>query len=392
LPLEIQTHGPGYQGFLVIDSVVHQTSSGGVRVAPDLEKNEICDLAREMTLKYAWCWLPRGGAKAGLRLEGGLDAIARQDAFLHFGSQLAPIIHAGLYYPGMDLGCSADDLRSIYRGAGILLGPPTDTSYFTAITVAQCILAWSATHPGPSPRTLVIQGFGSVAGHLTSLLDASQFRVVGIATAEGGCALPEGFSPQDLAHARSAHRDALVHHLPGRTLSREDVIGVEADVFLPAARTRSLSPIAAGALRSRTVIPIANAPYGEGVPAQLHARGIPCLPGYVVNCGGVYASSLYDSGVGTPEIHAIFESRYRPIVEKLFTVSAERKCSPIETADGIAQRSVRVRSEERLSRADKIRTRTARRLPQILRRRAARARCLDGLDRLQGELDAMERS
>ena len=393
MSLEIHASGPSYEGFLVIDSIVQQTSSGGVRIVSDLEIDEIRDLAREMSLKYAWCRLPRGGAKAGLRIARELTPDERGRALLGFGRQIAPLIHTGLYNPGMDLGCSAQDLVTLYRGAGIELGTPTDTSLFTAFTVASAVEAWAQTTPGEFPRTLTIEGFGNVAHHLSTLLPRERFHIVALATAEGGIAREDGFSVEELSAARAAHGDGLVHHLNGRTLPREAVAAVPADVFLPAARTRSIGPSLADALRVKAVIPIANAPYAEGVAKRLHARGIVCLPGFVTNCGGVFASSLYDSGVPRNEIAHIFGPGYRNTVARLLGAAHKLGQSPVDTATQVAERVLdrRLKNASPPPLLDKIRSRALRRGPRSLRRRKARTHCLESLTQLDADLASMER-
>jgi glutamate dehydrogenase (NAD(P)+) len=394
VPLEIHVSGPSYEGFLVIDSVTQQTSSGGVRIVSDLEIDEIRDLAREMSLKYAWCRLPRGGAKAGLRLSAELGPNERRRALEEFGRQIAPLIQTGLYNPGMDLGCSADDLVTLYRGAGIALGKPTDTSLFTALTVASAMEAWAETTPGAFPRTLTIEGFGSVANHLSTLLPRERFRIVALSTALGGIAREDGFSSEELSQSRAAHGDALVHHVTGRAMAREAVATVAADVFLPAARTRSIGTGAAERLQVRAVIPIANAPYAEGTTARLQSRGILCLPGFVTNCGGVFASGLFDSGVPRREIEQIFGERYRHTVTRLLAASQHMGESPVDTARRVAERTLDLRSKAAAppSLAAKVWSRAQRRGPKALRQRKARARCLESLERLDADLTALTRS
>lgn len=390
LPLEIHVPGASFEGFLVIDSIVNQTSSGGVRIVPDLKVDEIRDLAREMSLKYAWCRLPRGGAKAGIRLPDTLSPPARQSALEAFGRELSPIIRAGLYNPGMDLGCTASDLTAIYRGAGIELGRVTDTSFYTGMTVASAILAWAETLPESAPCTLTVEGFGSVALHLTSILPSDRFRIVAIATAAGGVAREEGFSVEELTQGRRTHGDGLVLHLAGRRMAREEVAQVAADAFLPAARTRSIGNELADALSVKAVIPIANAPYAEGVTARLLARGIDCLPGFVTNCGGVFASSLHDSGVQRNQIEYIFGDLYRRRVSRLLSVAHRRGRSPVDTASDIACRILETRQGSVPTFVQKVRARALRRGPRWLRSRTAHQNCLDSLRRLDADLAALE--
>ena len=391
MALEIHTTSSSFEGFVVIDSLVYQTSSGGLRISSDLKIDEIRDLSREMSLKYAWCRLPRGGAKSGLCLPADLTATQRTEALLAFGRDLAPLIQAGLYYPGMDLGCSAGDLITVYRGAGIALGSPTDTSLFTAFTVASAIEAWAAWAPGHGPRTLSIEGFGNVAGHLINLLPPDRFRVVALATALGGVARESGFTPRELLDARTEHRDALVHHLDGGALPREHVSRVNADVFLPAARTRTIDMALADMLSVQAVIPIANAPYAEGVPSRLHDRGIVSFPGFVTNCGGVFASSLYDSGVSRGDIEHIFSRVYRDTMTRLLDISKRLHRSPVDTASEVAGRILATRQTGSLTRSpwEKVRARTKRWEPRLLRQRSNERRCLESLRQLDADLAAL---
>ena len=117
--MSVLVTGPGYEGHVVIDTLVEDRSAGGVRITSDLPLDEVRELASEMSLKYALFHLPRGGAKAGLRMSDDLDREARLSALEDFGRKLAPIIGNAIYSPGMDMNCGPDELRAIYRGAGI---------------------------------------------------------------------------------------------------------------------------------------------------------------------------------------------------------------------------------------------------------------------------------
>ena len=228
---------------------------------------------------------------------------------------------------------------------------------------------------------------------MSGLLPQDRYHIVGLATTEGGIARESGFSIADLTAARAAHGDRLVHHLNGQTLPREAVAALPADVFLPAARTRSIGMSLADALQVKAVIPIANAPYAEGVVARLHARGIVSLPGFVTNCGGVFASSLHDSGVPRDQIARIFGPGYRHTVARLLERARSLGQSPVDTATLVAERAL----EQRLKNAspptllDKVRSRAVRRGPKTLRRRRAYRHCLESLAQLDADLASMAR-
>jgi len=214
------------------------------------------------------------------------------------------------------------------------------------------------------------------------MLPEDRFRITGLATVEGGRLQAEGFSRLELERARKQHGDGLVHHLSGQAASREDIIAADADIFLPAARTRSLGAAEAARLIARAVIPIANVPYAPEIPARLYEAGVACLPGFVANCGGVYASSLYDSGVARTDIHALFGPTYRGVIEQLFHAGERNKQSPLEVATDIAERRAKDRSGSHASRGEKLRARADRELPASWRARKAKARCLDALRNL----------
>lgn len=382
--MTVQVAGRRFEGFLVVDSIVDDTSSGGVRICADLRVDEIRTLAREMTLKYSLFGLPRGGAKAGVRLDTALPRPDRLQALQEFGSKLGPIVRSGLYYPGMDMNCGPEELRAIYRGAGIVLGGVTDTSSFTALGVFQALEACAAFLGGQAPVTLAIEGFGSVARHLALRLPP-RYRIVGVATVAGAVLNEAGFAAVRLAAAREQYGDAFVSSLEGDTVSPGELLAAGVDILVPAARTGSLTTATARSVRARAVLPIANAPYADGAVAVLHERGIVCLPGYVVNMGGVFASSLYDQGVSVAAIESLFAGPYRSFVGALLETARLRRVPATELAASLAARRLPT-NQQRRSLARRIYGRfMRRRMPRRFRGSLALRRSLRALVELEQE-------
>ena len=387
--MTIRVRGDGYEGFVVVDSIVGDTSAGGVRIVPDLELEEIGALAREMTYKYALFRLPRGGAKAGVRLAPQLDREARLQALEDFGRKLGPVLRTGTYNPGMDMNCGPEELRAIYRGAGIQLGKVTDTSYFTALGVHQALEACAGVLGREAAVTLVIEGFGSVARHLAARLDA-RYRIVGVATVAGAVLHSAGFDAHRLAAQRDERGDAFVTALEGEKVDAATLRAAAADIFVPAARTGALTLEAAPRLGVRAVVPIANAPYAAGVVEVLHERGIVCLPGYVVNVGGVLASSLFDQGVPVAAIETLFAGRYRSIVKELLEAAGRRGVPATVLAAELAAQEFPARNRHRYrSLPRRLYERfLRRRLPRWWRGRLALRRCVRALDALRAAISS----
>lgn len=328
--LTVTVEGENYEGFVALDSIVNGRSAGGVRITEELQVDEVRELAREMSKKFGLFLLPRGGAKAGLRLSSSLSEQERTRALENFGRRIAPLIQAGLYYPGMDLNCGPDALRAIYRGAGHELGAITDTSKFTALSVHHCLEACAERLSGSNggPLLLAVEGFGSVARHLAERLSPERFRVMAVSTIEGAVLSDESFDPSGLAEAKLRSGDAFVHEIGGRRVSREDVLLAPVDILLPSSRTWVLDNELARTLCARAVVPIANAPYAAGSLELLEGRDVLCLPGYLSNVGGVLASSLHDLGVAQAEIESLFATEYRSVVDDILAAGHARGASP----------------------------------------------------------------
>ncbi len=331
----------GGEAFVVIDSLVNGTSSGGVRISADIAIDEVRALAREMTLKFGFFRLPRGGAKCGIRIPGEISQENRMELLEDFGKKISHLIGKGIYYPGMDMNCGPKELKAIYRGAECPIGDITDTSWFTALSAANAVMAAREfLDLGNRPLTLAIEGLGSVGDYLCQRLNPEEFRIVAVSTVAGAIAMETGFAASRITKMRKAHGDDFISRLPeGKKIPREDLLKLNVDILVPSARTWSIRQENADEIRAACIVPVANAPYAGSAPERLHQKGIWCLPGYVVNSGGVFASSLSDSGVPAREIETLAATFFRRIVYKLLVKSAEMGISPVESAGRIARGS-----------------------------------------------------
>lgn len=319
---------------LVLDSVVGGTTSGGVRISADVSDEEVHALAREMTLKYAFFGLRRGGAKCGIRMPTDLSGERRAKVLREFGRHLAPVISSGLYYPGMDMNCSFKDLQDIYLGAGQGLSVKTDTAYYTAMSVAQ-VMAAVVRHAGNERRlSYSIAGLGRVGWHLLRMLDPGQFKIVGFSTVHGGGYQDSGYDAQDIARKYEQYGDAFVRHIDeGILADKEEIFARPVDIFLPAARTNSIHSGNVDALQTRYVVAIANKPFTSDALAALEGRGVACFPGYVCNGGGVFASGLKDAGFADERIAAFCAGPYRDLMVRMLAKAS----SGALTLHGIAR-------------------------------------------------------
>jgi glutamate dehydrogenase/leucine dehydrogenase len=323
---------------VVIDSIVNHTSSGGVRITEDISLSEVKTLAREMTLKCSFFGLPRGGAKSGIRVSSDTAAEEKKGILEDFGRSISPIVRAGIYYPGVDMGCSTEELRTIYGGTGVNLGKLVDTSYFTALSVADAIRAWrESAKPDRNPLDVAIEGFGRVASHLVERLPENDYRIIAVSTVKGAVINENGFAVKTLLAYRREFGDDLVGKIPdARPIQKEEVLTAEVDVLIPSARAWTINQDNAGRIGAHVIAPIANSPYTETAIGILHEKGIVCLPGFVTNSGGVFASSLFENGMRLEEIERISATYYKGAVKSLLRRSEQLKLPPAELAETFA--------------------------------------------------------
>lgn len=340
------SHGDA-EAHVVLDTIVNNTSSGGVRIMDDISLTEIMTLAREMTLKFGFIGLPRGGAKSGIRLPAGISLQEKRRLLGEFGRSLSPIIKAGIYFPGMDMNCGPDDLRALYRGAGLTLGAITDTSFFTAISVANAIEACREIMSRDKDRlTVAIEGFGSVGCYLAQRLPSERYKIIAISTIKGAAFDKRGFDVDSLVQLRKESGDDMVNRIPyAESIERESLISVDADIFVPSARIWAINSKNISEIKARFIVPVANVPYTEDVIDELQRKNIVALPGFVANSGGVYASSLFDSGVSINAIENISSLLYKDVVASLLKKSIELRSAPLKIAERIAYERFKIQTD-----------------------------------------------
>lgn len=207
----------GEIGYLVVDRTVAGSASGGTRFAQDVSIAELTSLARSMTYKWAFLNVPMGGAKAGIFADPEQLGCKRSELMEAFGRGIASLVQRNVYYPGIDLGTTPDDLQGIMQGAGTLLvGKQIDGSYATALTVFETIRQVS-NFCGKDLNGLrvALEGFGKVGSSLGVLLQNAGARLIGISTVAGAVTSRDGFDAQGLLQLKRLYGDDFVHHFAG---------------------------------------------------------------------------------------------------------------------------------------------------------------------------------
>jgi glutamate dehydrogenase/leucine dehydrogenase len=306
----------GMRGILVIDSTVYGPAGGGTRMVPDLTEDEVGDLSRAMTYKWAIFDLPTGGAKAGIFGDPAMPAERKRAVLRAFGRALRPYLSHPDFLLGVgpDMGVEGKDVDEIYAGAAatnvvtwessaswVIDGDPASYHLTGCGVVAAARAALESIDRPIAGAKFAIEGFGQVGAGTARYLCQEDAVVVAVTTLAGGIYDPQGIDIPRLLELRRHHGDACVREYGrGERIALEQLWAIPADVLVPGARPRAIDAFNDGRLRARIVCPAGNLSVTEDAEEHLHRRGVICVPDFVVNSGAIIATWVDIVG-GGPE-------------------------------------------------------------------------------------------
>jgi glutamate dehydrogenase/leucine dehydrogenase len=264
-----------------------------------------------------------------------IDRQSREKMLENFGRHIAPFLKSKIYHPWMDMNCSADDIKCVYKGAGKQLKfVPADSGYFTALSTFSALSAVAEHFDIKSANCKVtIEGFGSVGSNLAVEIARWGGKVIAVSNRRATAFNPKGLDVRSMYEKRKNLGDGWIEQ-PGEyeRLERDELFSIEAAVHIPCARTFSLSEDKARHLNCKTVVPAANEPCAPGAEDKLTERGIVLLPFFVVNIGGITGSGLAGAGASDEQIRRIFMVEFHQMIARLLKLSSRKNVSPVEIA------------------------------------------------------------
>jgi glutamate dehydrogenase (NAD(P)+) len=357
LIIQVSDETLGKLGYVVIDRPVQGATSGGVRFASDVSPDELISLARSMTYKWAFLNMPMGGAKAGIFANPHQLDCDRVTLMETFGRSIAPLVRQQVYYPGVDLGTTLDDLRAIMRGAGRpLVGQQIDGSFCTGLTVFETIRQVTRFNGLELTNLRVaIEGFGKVASTVAQLLAQAGTRLVALSTVKGAIVAEEGLDVLRLLSLKQQYGDRLVHQYPdARPITRDALFTQPVDLLVPGARTHVVHAGNASQVQARLIVPISNAPVTPEAEQLLIARGVVVMPDFVANCGGVMSADMRGAGFDVEDVRQMVEATFAEVVTSILQ-TAHREGRPVgEIARTLAWQNHRELNEPATTSSNRI--------------------------------------
>ena len=338
-----------FAGYRVQHSSILGPTKGGVRYDEDVTLGECAALAMWMTWKCALLRLPYGGAKGGVRCDPrSLSGTEIERLTRRFTSELLPVIGPKEDIPAPDMATNEQtmawmmDTYSMQRGYAvpeIVTGKPisiggsvfrNEATGAGAVMVAHRAcerLGWDLAE-----QRCVVQGFGNVGGVAALELVESGATVVAVSDVSGGIHDPDGLDVAAL-HEHVVEHGSLEGCTAGVRVSNEELLELDCDILVLAAREDQVTGENAPRVRARMLVEGANGPTSLEADRVLWERGIPVLPDVLTNAGGVtvsYFEWVQDLGRlfwTREEIRAKLAEKLSDAFDRVWDIAAERDVS-----------------------------------------------------------------
>ena len=278
---------------------------GGLRYHPDVNADEIQNLASLMTWKTAVVNLPFGGAKGGITVDPAQLSLKELERLTRkFIDQTHEVIGPTRDIPGPDVNTNPQvmawimDQYSKYHGhsPAVVTGKPVelygsrgrDSATARGLLVVCKQILQDVGLPLKGMR-FAVQGFGNVGSHVAKLFHDAGGVLVGVSDVNGGVVNPRGLDVTALFDF--VKKNGTVKGFPGGNgCTSEEVLLTDCEVLVPAALGGVITAQLAKETRAKIVLEGANAPCTPEADAVFEERGVLVVPDILANAGGVTVS------------------------------------------------------------------------------------------------------
>ena len=187
---------------------------------------------------------------------------------------------------------------------------------------------------------VAVQGFGNVGGIAALELAERGATVVAVSDVSGGIHDPRGLDIPAL-HEHVREHGSLAGSTAGVRVTNEELLEIECDILVLAAREDQVTGENAPRVRARMLVEGANGPTSLEADEILWERGIPILPDVLTNAGGVtvsYFEWVQDLGRlfwTRDEIRAKLSEKLSDAFDRVWDIAAER-AMPLRTGALVA--------------------------------------------------------
>ncbi|HEU4570304.1 MAG TPA: Glu/Leu/Phe/Val dehydrogenase dimerization domain-containing protein [Gemmatimonadales bacterium] len=296
-----------FHGYRVQHNGARGPCKGGIRFHPEADYDEVLGLATTMTWKTALMDIPFGGAKGGIQVDPKKLSLRELESLTRrFTSRISLLLGPYRDIPAPDVNTNAQVMAwlldeysarhgytpAVVTGKPISLGGSLGREEATGRGCAYAMAAYSEDHKLPIKGSrVVIQGFGNVGAHLALFLHEMGAKVIATTDVEGGLHDPKGLDIPALFQHAYKQKKGVKSFGQGDPISNDDIWKIGCDWLVPAALGGVITKEAnASTVDCKVVVEAANSPTTPTADKILEERGIPVLPDFLVNGGGVVVS------------------------------------------------------------------------------------------------------
>jgi glutamate dehydrogenase (NAD(P)+) len=296
-----------FRGYRVQHSGARGPCKGGIRFHPEADEEEVVGLATTMTWKTALANIPFGGAKGGVQCDPRtlspreLEALTRS-----FTRRIAIVLGPYRDVPAPDMGTNAQVMAwlldeysaragytpAVVTGKPIALGGSLGREEATGRGVVYTMEEYARDFGLPLKGSrVVIQGFGNVGAFVATFAHQLGARVIAVTDVDGGLHNAKGLDVPRLFEHAYRQRKPVAEFAGGERIGNAELWRIPCEWLVPAALGGVINKDAnAKTIDCKVVVEAANSPTTPIADKILEERGIPVLPDFLVNGGGVVVS------------------------------------------------------------------------------------------------------
>jgi glutamate dehydrogenase (NAD(P)+) len=295
-----------FEGIRVRHSTSRGPAKGGVRIDPGATLAQTTSLAALMTWKCATVAIPFGGGKGAIRADpAALSERELERLVRRYTSEIHDAIGPERDILAPDIGTDARtmawilDTYSHLAGQatlGVVTGKPIDLGGSqgreqATARGAHFVLREACALHGLElgGATVAIQGFGKVGRQMAEMAVEDGARLIAVSDSTSAVFDPGGLSPRAL-RAHKLAEGSLAGFSGGEAIAGDDLLSLDVDILIPAARENLIDEGRARAVQAAIVVEAANAPITARADRELAERGTLVVPDILSNAGGVTVS------------------------------------------------------------------------------------------------------
>ncbi len=269
----------GLQAIIAVHSTALGPAAGGTRLwsysSSAAALHDVLRLSQGMSYKNAMAGLRFGGGKGVIIKTPDFDGSSRlYERYGAFVDQLG-----GAYVTAEDVGMSVEIMETIARKtsfvaglppkAGMAGGDPSPKTSFGIFKGLEAAVQFKLGRETMKDLTVAVQGVGQVGYHLCKYLSSSGANLV-------------------VADIDARRVDKVVREFGARSVSLDDILIQDVDVFAPCALGAIINEGSISKLQTSIVAGGANNQLETPDDGQrLHDAGVLYAPDYVINGGGI---------------------------------------------------------------------------------------------------------